>query len=201
MIRTATLASVAALSLAAAACKEPTTTVTQNQPQAAELNSPDDPAIANLGANAAAPAGVPTAAPQFAALAAGSDLFEIASGRLAQEKGSSTGVRNFGEQLVEEHTKSSNEMKAALANVRPPIPLPSAPPAELQAKLQALQGLSGEAFDRQFIVDQIASHQQTLAAVNGYIASGDNPALRDWARKTTGVIQKHLQQLNRMSQA
>jgi len=199
MTRFAVLASAAALSLAVGACKESTTTVSQNEPQAAELNTPDDPGVANM-AGSTAPAGAVLAAPQFAAQAAGSDLFEIASGKLAQQKGESSGVKNFGGQLVEEHTKSSNELKAALANVRPPVPLPSAPPAELQAKLQALQGLSGEQFDRQFVTDQIASHQQTLAAVNAYIASGDNPALRDWARKATGVIQKHLQQLNRMSQ-
>jgi putative membrane protein len=198
MIRFALLASVAALSLTAAACKETTSTVTQNQPQAEEMNVPDDPGVANLSGSAA-PAGAPTTAPEFAALAAGSDLFEIASGKLAQAKGGSD-VKSFGAQLVEEHTKSSNEMKAALAHVRPAIPLPSAPPAELQARLQALQGLSGDAFDRQFIADQIASHQQSLAAINGYIAAGDNPALRDWARKATGTIQKHLQQLNRMTQ-
>ena len=196
MTRFVVFASVAALSLAAAACKEPDLTASQNEPQAAELNTPDDPGVANM----AAPAGAPTAAPQFAAQAAGSDLFEIASGKLAQQKGESAGVKRFGEQLVEEHTKSSNELKAALAGVQPAIALPSAPPTELQARLQALQGLSGEQFDQRFIADQIASHQQTLAAVNGYIASGDNPALRDWARKATGVIQKHLQQLNRMSQ-
>ena len=200
MTRFAMLASVAALSLAAAACKESTTTVSQNEPQAAELNVPDDPPVANMGTAVAAPAGAPTTAPEFVALAAGSDQFEIASGKLAQAKGASSGVKNFGAQLVEEHTKSSNELKAALAGVRPPITLPSAPPPELGAKLQALRGLSGEQFDRQFIADQIASHQQALAAVNAYVASGDNPAVRDWARKATGVIQKHLQQLNRMSQ-
>jgi len=200
MTRFVMLASVAALTLAATACKESTTTVSQNEPQAAEMNTPDDPPVANLGAGAGAPAGAVTTAAQFAALAAGSDQFEIASGKLAQAKGGSSSVKNFGEQLVEEHTKSSTELKAALAGVRPPVPLPTAPPIELQTKLQSLGTLSGDAFDRQFVADQIASHQQTLAAINAYIATGDNPALRDWARKATGVVQKHLQQLNRMSQ-
>ncbi len=199
MNRLTILTTTAALTLGAAACKEPTTTASQNQPQTVEA-VPDEPGVANLQTNAAAPAGLPTTAPQFAALAAGSDLFEIATGRLAEQKGSSGGVRSFGAQLVEEHTKSSNEMKAALAKVQPPIPLPTTPPPQPQAKVQALQGLSGEAFDRQFIADQIASHQQTLAAMNAYIGSGDNPALRDHAAKATGMVQKHLQQLNRMSQ-
>ena len=41
--------------------------------------------------------------------------------------------------------------------------------------------------------------KQTLTALNGYIASGDNPALREWAQRATGMVQKHLQQLDRMS--
>jgi putative membrane protein len=199
MTRYLVLAATGTLALAASACKEPASTVTQNQPQTGEAVS-DEPGVANLPANAAAPAGLPTTAPEFAALAAGSDLFEISTGRLAEQKGGSAGVKSFGAQLVEEHTKSSAELKAALAKVQPPIPLPTTPPAELQAKVQALQGLNGEGFDRQFITNQIASHQQTLAALNAYVASGDNPALRDFAAKATGMVQKHLQQLNRMSQ-
>lgn len=194
MTRTLSLTALAALTLGTAACKESGTTASQNQPQAAELNVADEPGVENMPASAAAPA--PAA---FAATAAGSDLFEIAADKLAQAKGASASVKSFGAELVDEHGKSSAELKAALAKVQPPIALPTAPPPDLQAKLQALQGLSGDAFDKQFIADQIASHQQALAAVNGYIASGDNPALREWARRATGMVQKHLQQLNRMS--
>jgi putative membrane protein len=194
MNRTLTLSAMAALALGATACQQQGTTVSENQPQAEELNVSDEPGVENMTASSA----VPTA-PAFAAAAAGSDLFEIESGKLAQAKGSSAGVKRFGAELVSEHTKSSNELKAAVARLQPPVALPTAPPIELQTKLQTLQGLSGEAFDRQFIADQTVSHKQTLTALNGYIASGDNPALREWAQRASGMVQKHLQQLDRMS--
>ena len=194
MNRTLTLSAMAALALGATACQQQGTTVSENQPQAEELNVADEPGVENMTASSAVPP-----APAFAATAAGSDLFEIESGKLAQAKGSSAGVKRFGAELVSEHTKSSNELKAAVARIQPPVALPTAPPIELQTKLQTLQGLSGEAFDKQFIADQIVSHKQTLTALNGYIAGGDNPALREWARRSTGMVQKHLQQLDRMS--
>lgn len=194
MTRLSFLAAAATLGLAA--CQQPTTTASQNQPQT-QLDVPDEPGVDNLGAAAAS--GVPTAA-VFAETAAGSNLFEISSGKLGEEKGASGDVRGFGAMLAAEHEKSMNELKAALAGMQPQVMLPSSPPPELQAKLQALQGLSGEAFDRQFIADQIAVHQQSLTALNAYVAGGDNAALRNWASRATGVVQKHLQQLNRMGQ-
>ena len=191
----ATLSAVA-LALGAAACKQEGTSVSANQPQTADQAVSDEPGVANLGGNAAV-AGAPMTAQQFAETAAGSDLFEIESGKLAQQKGSSSAVKGFGNMLVEEHTKSSTELKAAAAKL-PGIALPVVPPPELQARLDALKGLSGEAFDRQFIADQTASHQQTLAALNAYVATGDAPPLKEHASKATGVVQKHLNELGQI---
>ena len=144
MTRPLTLAAAAALALAAAACKQEGTTVSNNV--SGSTDQTDEPGVANLGA-AAAPAGMQLNAQQFAETAAGSDLFEIATGKLAQQKGSSAAVKGFGGMLVDEHTKSSNELKAAAAKV-PGVALPVVPPPELQARIDALRGLSGEAFDR-----------------------------------------------------
>ena len=191
-----TLAAAVALALGAAACKQPTTTVSNNV--SGSTDQTDEPGVANLGA-AAAPGGMQMNAQQFAETAAGSDLFEIATGKLAQQKGSSAAVKRFGGMLVAEHTKSSNELKAAAAKV-PGLALPVVPPPELQARIDALQGLSGEAFDRQFLADQTASHQQTLTAVNAYAATGDAEPLKEHAAKSTGIIQKHLNELNQLQQ-
>jgi putative membrane protein len=190
-----TMAAVAALALGAAACKQPTTTVSNNV--SGSTDQTDEPGVANLGATGAAPAGMQMNAQQFAETAAGSDLFEIATGKLAQQKGSSAAVKSFGEMLVEEHTKASNELKAAAAKV-PGVALPVIPPPELQARIDALRGLSGEAFDRQFIADQTASHQQTLTALNAYAATGEAQPLKEHAAKATGVVQKHLNELGQL---
>lgn len=196
MHRIMTVAAAAALALGTAACKQEGTTVSNNV--SGSTDQTDEPGVANLGA-AAAPAGMQMDPQQFAETAAGSDLFEIQSGKLAQQKGSSAAVKSFGGMLVDEHTKSSNELKAAAAKV-PGIALPMLPPPPLQARIDALEGLQGEAFDRQFIADQIASHQQTLAALNAYAASGTAQPLKEHAARATGVVQKHLNELNQLQQ-
>nr|WP_294170001.1 DUF4142 domain-containing protein [uncultured Sphingomonas sp.] len=192
-----TLAAVTALALGAVACKQEGTTVSNNV--SGSTDQTDEPGVANLGANAAAPGGMQMNPQQFAETAAGSDLFEIATGKLAQQKGSSAAVKSFGGMLVDEHTKSSNELKAAAAKV-PGVALPVVPPPQLQARIDALNGLSGEAFDRQFIADQTASHQQTLTALNAYAATGTAQPLKEHAARATGVVQKHLNELNQLQQ-
>ena len=196
MTRMMSLAAIAALALGAAACKQEGTTVSNNV--SGSTDQTDEPGVANLGA-AAAPAGMQLNAQQFSEAAAGSDLFEIATGKLAQQKGSSAAVKSFGGMLVDEHTKASNELKAAAAKV-PGVALPVVPPPELQARIDALKGLSGEAFDRQFLADQTASHQQTLTALNAYAATGEAQPLKEHAARATGVVQKHLNELNQLQQ-
>ena len=188
-----TIAAVLALGLAA--CQQPDTTVSNNQTQ----GQTDEAVVENLGNAMPQAPGTVMPAAEFAATAAGRDLFEIASGRLAQQKGQSDAVKSMGEMLVEEHTKSSNELKTMLQGVTPPVALPTGPPPELQARIDALAALQGEEFDKQWVSEQIAVHQQTLAELNGYIAKGDSSTLKDWASRATGVVQKHLNELNQLN--
>lgn len=184
----------ALLTLGLAACQQGGTTVSNNQTQ----GQTDEAVVENLGAAAPQAPGTAIPAAEFAARAAGSNLFEIASGRLAQQKGSSDAVRSMGEALVEEHSKSLEELRAMLQGVTPPVALPTTMPPELQARVDALAALQGEDFDKQWVAEQIAVHQQTLADLNAYLASGDSSTLKDWAARATGVVQKHLTELNQL---
>lgn len=197
MTRIMTLAALGALALGTAACKQDATTVSNNVAGTPDGGT-DEPGVANLGASAAAPAGMAMSAQQFVDTAAGSDLFEIATGRLAQQRGSAAEIKAFGGMLVDEHEKASTELKAAAAKVSG-VAVPLVPPPELQARIDALRGLQGEAFDRQFIADQIAAHRQTLAALNAYAASGEAQPLKQHAARDSGVVQKHLNELKQLN--
>lgn len=184
------------LSFGATACEQPGTTVSNNVSGTVDAGA-DEPGVANMGA-AAVPAGAASTPAAFVTAITASDLFEIQSGKLAQEKGQSAAVKGMGEMLVEEHTKASNELKAKLASSNPPVTLPTALTAEQQGRLQALQGLSGAEFDRRWIAEQTASHQQTLTEINGFLASAEPGPIKDHAAAATGIIQQHLNELNRM---
>lgn len=138
---------------------------------------------------------MPATAGEFVATVAGSDMYEIESGKLAAAKATSAELKAFGQMLQTDHQKSTTLLKNAAANASPAVSVPSSMPAEHQAKLDALKAATGADFDRMFIDQQIQAHQRALNILNGYTQVGDRPALKTFAMNAQGVVQGHLDQL------
>ena len=67
-------------------------------------------ALAAMAMLALVSCGVPST-PVFVEKAASSDLYEVAAGKLASEKGQSEAVKTFGRHMVEAHSKTTEELK------------------------------------------------------------------------------------------
>ena len=189
-------AAAASLAIVTAACQK--TTETNGDAAANDMMMNDgmgDDALAN-DMNMGGMAITPLAATDFASTIAGSDMYEIASGKLAQTMATNAELKSFGGMLVTDHTKSSAELKTAAAASTPPVALPAAMPAELQAKLDALKAAKGAAFDTLFLEQQKDGHQKALDALNSYASSGDAASLKAFAGKAAPVVQAHLEKLN-----
>ena len=188
------LTAVATGVLALSACKQSGTTVSNNQTQGMTDEAVIDNSAAmdsNMGMAAN------TSADQaYVQNAAASDMFEIESSRLALDKATVPALKTYAQMMIDEHTKSTNELKPAAQAAG--IPGPSALPADKQAKIDTLGRLSGAEFDRQYLADQRSGHQETLAKVNSYLAAAPAGPLKDHAAKVTGVVQKHLNSLEKI---
>jgi putative membrane protein len=185
-------AAVGALSLSA--CKQEGTSISNNQTQGQTDEAMVDNSIAsdgNMGMAANA-----SADRAYVENAAASDMFEIETSKLALDKADKPSVKTYAEMMIDEHTKSTTELKAAAGQAG--IQVPAALPADKQAKLDSLRGLTGAEFDRQYLADQRSGHQETLAKVNAYLAAAPAGALKDHASKMTGVVQKHLNSLEKI---
>src|SRR5215212_11993556 len=75
------------------------------------------------------------------------NLAEIQLGQLAQQKGASDGVRNFGQQLVADHS-AVNKSATAVAGQMGVTP-PSEPGKKHKALYERISKLSGDAFEGQ----------------------------------------------------
>lgn len=188
-------AAAASLAIATAACQKPADT-NNDAAVANDVAMNDGGAINDTAMNDMAMA--PAAASDFASTIAGSDMFEIESGKLAKTMATNAGLKDFGGMLVTDHSKSSAELKTAAASVSPPVTLPTALPAELQTKLDALKAAKGAAFDTLFVEQQKDGHQKALDALKSYSSTGDAPSLKAFATKATPVVQSHLDKLNAM---
>ncbi|WP_300975328.1 DUF4142 domain-containing protein [Sphingomonas sp. LHG3406-1] len=182
--------------LALGACKQSRTSVSNNQTQGMTDEAPvDNLAVGGTDANLTGAAAA-TADQVYVQNAAASDMFEIQTSQLALDKASLPAAKTYAQMMIDEHGKSSTELKAAAAQAG--IVVPAALPPEMQARVDALRGLSGADFDRQYLADQRAGHQDTLAKVNSYLAAAPAGPLKDHAARVTGVVQKHLNSLEKI---
>ena len=143
---------------------------------------------APLGANAQTTIN----AQQFAEKVAISDMFEIETGKLAQQKGKNAEIKKFGEQMVRDHTKTSTELKELVNGGKVKVNLPTAMDSEHQDKLKQLQSASADQFDRTYATEQVKAHEDAVALFQNYSTSGENADLKNWAGKTLPALKEHL---------
>jgi putative membrane protein len=131
-------------------------------------------------------------AQQFSEKVAISDMFEIESGKLAQQKAKNAEMKKFGEQMVRDHTKTSSELKQLVSGGKVKANLPTAMDKEHQDKLQQLQSASGDQFDSSYATMQVKAHEDAVGLFQNYSANGENADLKDWAGKTLPALKEHL---------
>lgn len=150
----------------------------------------------SAAARRAPPVAAPLAANEYLRRAAGIDQFEIQSGRMALQKSDREDIRALGRMLIDDHIRSTARLRdaAGLAAEAPPAPLDSSQ----QAKLRELQTAQEPEFNHLFLDVQRAAHEQALALHRGYAGSGDDTALRMAAGELAALVQKHLDQVERI---
>ena len=139
--------------------------------------------------------GSASAGQSFADTAGASDWFEVEAGKLAQEKATAQGLKDFGAMMVKGHTESTEKLKAAAGKAAPAIAPNPALNSEQEANLAALRAATGADFDALYKTQQVAAHEKALAAMKDYAANGDVAELKQFAADTSKVVQMHLDKI------
>ncbi len=162
-----------------------------SQSAPADTAASDDTAMADAAGTAATTADASDHASQFLTDAMKGDNSEVRVGKLAAEKGSTQGVKDFGRMLAEEHGSHLQKVAAVAQSLGVPTTDETKPEADqVYAKLQ---GLSGKDFDQAFIIAMIEDHKKTIATYQQEASSGDAAAVTDLAKQTVPTLQKHLE--------
>lgn len=126
---------------------------------------------------------------QFAIAAAQGGLAEVQLGQLANQKAASSDVKQYGQQMVQDHTQANNQLKQLAAQKN--ITLPQAPNDQQQAAKANLTQLSGTSFDQAYMAQMVKDHEQTVALFRQEAQQGQDPDLKAWASKTLPILEKH----------
>ncbi len=127
----------------------------------------------------------------FVTIAGSGGLFEVASSQLALQQSNSDEVKRFAQKMIDDHTKLNAQLAAALGRRG------AAPPAALMpvhtAVFQRLRQADKAAFDREYVVAQIAAHGEAAAVFEHYAQTGRDPELTATARAAAPTIRHHLE--------
>jgi putative membrane protein len=125
-------------------------------------------------------------------------LAEVQLGQLAAEKGNSAEVKQFGQKMVEDHTRLNEQMKPIgdTLGVNAPKHLNKVD----QAEYDKLSGLSGDAFDQEYITDMVKDHRKDLHEFRREETATSNPELKQAVSQAEQVISQHLSMIQGIAQ-
>ena len=124
------------------------------------------------------------------------NLSEIEIGKLAQTKGLSQDVRNYGKMLVEDHIKAMEELKT-LANKKT-ITLPILNTEVATVKYNILKAKTGAEFDKKFSEMMTEGHQKAVDIMTEIAQKAKDNDIRLWASRQVSVLTKHTEEAKKL---
>jgi len=126
----------------------------------------------------------------FVVNAAKGGMAEVELGKLAQDKGTSPQVKDFGKRMVDDHSKANGELQT-LARTKN-ITLPADLDAKDKALRDRLSKLSGASFDRAYMNAMLSDHRKDVSEFRHESAAGTDPDVKSFASKTLPTLEEHL---------
>jgi putative membrane protein len=133
----------------------------------------------------------------FMMSAARDGIFHVEAGKLAVQRGSSEGVKKFGQHAIEHHTQINDEL-TQLASKKG-VTLPKKMSKKEQEALAKIAKLSGPDFDKAYLEMEIKDHSKDLSAFQKEAKDGKDPDVKAWAAKTVAAIEEHLKMARDLS--
>jgi putative membrane protein len=133
----------------------------------------------------------------FVQKASSGGLAEVRAGQLATERAASAEVKQFGQQMVTDHTKANQEL-TTLAQAKH-LPVATELDQKHQALAEKLATLQGAAFDRAYLAGQVADHAQTVRLFTTEAREGHDAELKAFAAQTLPTLQEHLRMVRALA--
>jgi putative membrane protein len=127
---------------------------------------------------------------EFVREAAIGGMTEVELGRLAVQKSSNDKVKEFGQKMIDDHSKANDKLKSIAA--KDSITIPSDLDVKHRATVNRFSKMSGTEFDRVYARDMVADHEADVASFEKEAAKGSNPDLKSFASETLPTLREHL---------
>lgn len=118
-------------------------------------------------------------------------MMEVELGRVAAQKGTSDAVKQFGQRMVDDHSKANEELMSLASSKG--MTLPTALDDKHQKDVAKLSAMSGAEFDRAYAKMMLKDHEKDVKEFERQSTKAGDPELRAFVTKTLPTLQEHLQ--------
>ena len=123
------------------------------------------------------------------------NTWDIETGKLAQKKGTTKEIREFGAMLAHDHTMVRQQGRdlAKKLGVTPTPPKDFAMAKDHEAAMKTLREAKGAEFDRAFLQHEVAFHKAVIDAVTTTLLPAiQNRELKDLVTRVAPAFQAHM---------
>jgi putative membrane protein len=135
----------------------------------------------------------------FVREAAQAGLAEVRMGQLAQANAQNDQLKDFGQKLVNDHTKANDELSRIASSKG--FQFPTAMSGKDDRMMEHLSSLNGIEFDKTCSRDAVEAHEKAVKLFKTEAQSGQDPDLKAFAQRTLPTLEDHLRMAKQLSKA
>jgi putative membrane protein len=181
------IASVASLALLAA-CNQGGDSAAQNTGEA--VNATQDATSGVVGQTSAMTMGANTVDGFVTGLGTG-NMYELEAAKIAAAKSKNADVKALAAMITKDHTAAGEKLAAAQATAAPNVAIPTTLDERRQGLIDNLNAATPDDFDKVYLDQQVAAHNETLTLLNGFADNTEAPALATLARELVTPVTAH----------
>ncbi|HEV7377345.1 MAG TPA: DUF4142 domain-containing protein [Pyrinomonadaceae bacterium] len=134
--------------------------------------------------------GLSSADRKFIMEAAMGGMMEVELGRVAAQQGTSDAVKQFGQRMVDDHSRANTQLMQLASSKG--ITLPTDLDAKHRAELTKMSQLSGATFDDKYAKEMVKDHEKDVSLFQKQSMRGTDADLKSFAASTLPTLQEHL---------
>jgi putative membrane protein len=135
----------------------------------------------------------------FMKKAAMGGMTEVALGKVAAQNGGSQDVKDFGNQMVTDHTKINDNLKEVAGKMG--VEIPDTLDTMHQAMVDRMSKLSGADFDKAYVKNMVKDHEKDIGEFEKAKAMAKNEDLKKFIDDSLPTMKDHLDKIKKFDQA
>lgn len=115
---------------------------------------------------------------------------ELALAQVAEQKAQSPEAKRLAQELVTSHSQANQQLSQLAFSKN--IDIATEPSAAQRSRIQSIEKLQGERFDKEFLTQAAKDHRKSLSLFEKAARNSEDPDIKGWAQKMIPTLEQHL---------